>query len=43
VPVGGKTTWLAAGNYYGVLPRERQYDAPNPGIFTYNKEWKKLL
>ncbi len=33
---GGKTAWLAAGNFYGVLPYEGRYDALNPTLFDYD-------
>jgi hypothetical protein len=32
----GTTNYLAAGNFYGVLPYEGRYDALCPTIFSYN-------
>gem|GEM_PF-1137374 len=31
--------WLAAGNFYGVQPYEGRYDAANPTIFTYDRDF----
>ncbi|MEQ1675246.1 MAG: VCBS repeat-containing protein [Chitinophagaceae bacterium] len=30
--------YLAAGNFYGVIPYEGRYDALQPGFFSYNKQ-----
>ena len=30
-------TYIAGGNFYGVLPYEGRYDAMNPTIFNYDK------
>jgi hypothetical protein len=35
-PDSGQKTWLAAGNFYGVMPYEGRYDALNPSIFSYH-------
>jgi enediyne biosynthesis protein E4 len=37
-PSGNKTTYFAAGNFYGVQPYEGRYDAMNPTIFDFNKK-----
>jgi hypothetical protein len=37
-PSGGKETYFAAGNFYGVQPYEGRYDAMNPTIFDFNKK-----
>ena len=31
------TSFLAAGNFYGVVPYEGRYDALRPTVFSYNK------
>ncbi len=33
-------TYLAAGNFYGVLPYEGQYDALSPSLFSFGGEFK---
>jgi hypothetical protein len=33
----GKTTYMAAGNFYEVLPYEGRYDALLPVLFQFNK------
>ena len=30
-------TWMAAGNFYGVIPYEGRYDALQPTLFSFNK------
>jgi hypothetical protein len=35
---GGETTYMAAGNFYGVLPFEGRYDAMIPTFFSYNNK-----
>ncbi len=35
---GGGTTYMAAGNFYGVLPFEGRYDAMIPRFFSYNSK-----
>ena len=37
-PSGNKTTYFAAGNFYGVQPYEGRYDAMNPTLFDFNKK-----
>jgi hypothetical protein len=39
-PVGssGHSTWLAAGNFYGVIPYEGRYDALPPTFFSFNNK-----
>ncbi len=36
-PVSAPGSYLAAGNFYGVIPYEGRYDAQPPTIFSYNK------
>jgi hypothetical protein len=36
--VGNEINYVAAGNFYGVLPYEGRYDAMNPTIFNFNKK-----
>jgi hypothetical protein len=38
----GRRRWLAVGNFYGVQPYEGRYDALNPTIFTYDREFHCL-
>jgi len=35
-PAYGQKTWLASGNFYGVMPYEGRYDALNPSFFSYH-------
>ncbi|TMI96742.1 MAG: hypothetical protein E6H06_03315 [Bacteroidetes bacterium] len=35
--VGNEINYVAAGNFYGVLPYEGRYDAMNPTLFNYDK------
>jgi hypothetical protein len=35
--VNKTTSWLASGNFYGVVPYEGRYDALVPTFFSYNK------
>ena len=37
-PGENAVTYIAAGNFYGVLPYEGRYDAMNPTIFNYDKK-----
>lgn len=37
VQTGDKTSFIAAGNFYGVIPYEGRYDALLPGLVNYNK------
>jgi hypothetical protein len=38
-PLPGKgSTYIAAGNFYGVLPYEGRYDAMNPTVFEYDRK-----
>ncbi len=37
LPAKGKGSYLAAGNFYGVIPYEGRYDALLPTEFSYNK------
>jgi enediyne biosynthesis protein E4 len=37
LPVAAPGNYLAAGNFYGVIPYEGRYDAQQPTIFSYNK------
>jgi hypothetical protein len=41
-PAAGKKTWLAAGNFYGVMPYEGRYDALNPSFFSYQNNLKQF-
>ncbi|HYM95203.1 MAG TPA: VCBS repeat-containing protein, partial [Chitinophagaceae bacterium] len=34
--INGKSSFLAAGNFYGVIPYEGQYDALLPTLFSYD-------
>ncbi len=34
---GATKNYLAAGNFYGVIPYEGRYDALQPSLFSYNK------
>jgi hypothetical protein len=36
-PGRNKNSYIASGNFYGVLPYEGRYDAMNPTIFDYDK------
>jgi hypothetical protein len=36
--VNNTNSWLAAGNFYGVIPYEGRYDALQPSFFSYNKK-----
>ena len=36
VQKGDKTSFIAAGNFYGVIPYEGRYDALLPGVVNYN-------
>ena len=38
LPEESALTYIAAGNFYGVLPYEGRYDAMNPTIFNYDKK-----
>ena len=37
LPVNGKNNFLAAGNFYGVIPYEGRYDALLPTAFSFNR------
>jgi hypothetical protein len=37
LPGNNKGTYLAAGNFYGVVPYEGRYDALLPSAFSFNK------
>jgi hypothetical protein len=37
LPDGQSKNYLAAGNFYGVLPYEGRYDALHPTLFSYNR------
>lgn len=37
VQVNGQTSFLGAGNFYGVIPYEGRYDALMPTIFSWNR------
>jgi hypothetical protein len=37
-PEKNAVNYIAAGNFYGVLPYEGRYDAMNPTIFNYDKK-----
>jgi len=37
LPVNGKAEFIAAGNFYGVIPYEGRYDALMPTAFSFNK------
>ena len=36
-------SWLACGNFYGVIPYEGRYDALQPTFFSYDKTDKHHL
>jgi hypothetical protein len=36
-PARNSNSYIASGNFYGVLPYEGRYDAMNPTVFDYNK------
>ena len=38
LPDGQKGNYLAAGNFYGVLPYEGRYDALYPTLFSYDRD-----
>jgi hypothetical protein len=38
----GTKTWLAAGNFYNVVPYEGRYDALQPSFFSYDKTSSKF-
>ncbi len=38
LPANGKGSYLAVGNFYGVIPYEGRYDALLPSVFSYNKQ-----
>jgi hypothetical protein len=38
----GGNTWMAAGNFYGVLPYEGRYDALPPTLFSFDKSKKSF-
>ncbi|HET6995885.1 MAG TPA: hypothetical protein VFI06_12925, partial [Chitinophagaceae bacterium] len=38
----GIKTWLAAGNFYNVVPFEGRYDALQPSFFSYDKTGSKF-
>jgi len=35
--IKNEPSWIAAGNFYGVIPYEGRYDALQPSMFTFNK------
>ena len=37
VMVNGQSSFIAAGNFYGVIPYEGRYDALLPTVFSFNK------
>src|SRR6185436_12058767 len=37
-PYGNENTYLAAGNFYGVIPYEGRYDALQPTFFSFDKK-----
>ena len=37
-PLDNSNNWLAAGNFYGVIPYEGRYDALQPSFFSFNKK-----
>lgn len=37
IPDSNRTSYFAAGNFYGVLPYEGRYDALQPSVFGYDK------
>ncbi len=39
-PLSNNNTYMAAGNFYGVIPYEGRYDALQPTIFSFNKQPK---
>lgn len=39
---GNSTHYLAAGNFYGVIPYEGRYDALQPGMFSFSKTDKQF-
>lgn len=42
VQKGDKVSFIAAGNFYGVIPYEGRYDALLPGVVSYNKSTGKF-
>jgi hypothetical protein len=42
-PGGNKKTYLAGGNFYGVLPYEGRYDAMIPSLFSYDKKSAQFI
>lgn len=43
MPAGGKTQWMAAGNFYGAIPYEGRYDALQPSFLRYDKAAKQFV
>jgi enediyne biosynthesis protein E4 len=43
VNIAQSKTYIAGGNFYGVIPFEGRYDALQPTIFSYNKTSKSVL
>ncbi len=43
VPDDAKGNYLAAGNFYGVLPYEGRYDALFPSFFSYNSNTSQFI
>jgi enediyne biosynthesis protein E4 len=41
-PETGGNSFIAAGNFYGVIPFEGRYDAMNPLGFRYNKKTRQF-
>ncbi|MEO6316045.1 MAG: VCBS repeat-containing protein [Chitinophagaceae bacterium] len=39
----GKHNYIAAGNFYGVVPYEGRYDALRPTLFNYERGTKQIL
>ena len=42
LPANGKGNYLAAGNFYGVIPYEGRYDALLPSVISFNKQVNKF-
>ena len=43
LPPGNTNSFIAAGNFYGVMPYEGRYDALYPTAFTYDANSKKFV
>ena len=43
VQVNGQSSFIAGGNFYGVIPYEGRYDAMQPSLFVFDKAGKKFL